>query len=332
MAVVEKLTLNDIPEVERLFSSIIDELHEGSPANTKDEYKSSYSQDRLKELIFDPDGVYRVLKVEGEIVGFLFGWSKKGVGNIHWMGIRKDHRGQKLSEVLLNSAMDEFKQRGCYQVELFTYPAFPSALGLFKKWGFKEKAYIEQNFFGINVVYMAKDIADASSDTRVKKIVLAGEAGQGIKLIAQVLADILAKLGKNVALNIVYGPSVRSGEVEAQLIYSDDRIDVPFIENPDVLLLLSDIDVSHYKAKEVIMEETVSGMDGQRVSFSKLATDRFGNPLFINMIALGRLLLHMGINMEKVNIRSELPPRFVKENIEALRYGYIHKDYSGRSE
>lgn len=332
MAVVERLTINDIPEVSKLFSDIIDELHEGSPAQTKDEYKSSYSCDRLKTLMQDSDGIYRILKVDGRTVGFLFGWAKKGVGNIHWMGIDKGYRGQKLSEVLLKSAMDEFKERRCYQVELFTYPAFPAALGLFKKWGFKEKSIIEQNFFGISVIYMSKELGEMSADVKVKRIVLAGEAGQGIRLIAQVLADTLAKLGKNVTLNVEYGPSVRSGEVEAQLIYSDDVIDVPFIENPDVLLLLSDVDVSKYNAKEVIMEESISGLKGERVSFSKIAANHFGSPVFINMIALGRLLAHMGINIEKVNVRSQLPPRFVKENIEAIRYGYIHRDYSGRSE
>lgn len=61
---------------------------------------------------------------------------------------------------------------------------------------------------------MVKKITSIPGEHRTKKIILAGEAGQGIKLMAHILANILAKSGKEVALNLVYDAAVRSGNIK----------------------------------------------------------------------------------------------------------------------
>jgi len=63
-----------------------------------------------------------------------------------------------------------------------------------------------------------------------------------------------------------------------------------------------------------------------RIPFEKLATEQFNSPIFVNMIALGRLLSKIGINIETVNFASEFPSQFLDENIKAIRYGYTYQD------
>lgn len=49
--------------------------------------------------------------------------------------------------------------------------------------------------------------------------------------------------------------------------------------------------------------------------------------MFINMIALGRLLKYLGINIDDIDLESLLPHMFMKENLEAIRYGYTYRDH-----
>lgn len=332
----------DISQSVELFGNVVDEIHKKRSDEVKEQYKAAYTKERLKALIRDKRGIYLVLQADTKIVGFLFGWVAGGVGNVHWIGVDNSMRGHDFGKLLLKAALNEFRRRDCYKAELFAYPEVPAAIGLFKKMGFVETAFIEKNFFGISVIYMTKELKKVADSVKTKKIVLAGTAGQGIKLTAQVLADILAKLQMNVSLNVVYGPTVRSGEVEAELVYSDGKIDVPFIEKADILLLLSKVDISQYKAKEIIIESSLLDLkevssditypETEHISFSKIASEEFGSSRYINMLALGRLLRHIGINIEKINFQSELPPQFLEENVKAIRYGYAYRDYSGRSE
>ncbi len=171
---------------------------------------------------------------------------------------------------------------------------------------------------------------------RTKKIVLAGEAGQGIKLIAHALANIVAKLGKEVALNLVYDAAVRGGNIRAEMIYSDDSIDVPFFEEADIGLQLSKTPDPTIRAKYVLIEASACEEEckkcelrcpaSDRVPFEKLAIEQFDSPIFVNMIALGKILSIIGINIETVSFTSEFPPQFLDENIKAIRYGYTYQD------
>lgn len=166
------------------------------------------------------------------------------------------------------------------------------------------------------------------------KIVLIGSAGQGIKLIGEMLGNILAKLQKEVSLNVVYPPTVRTGSIEAELIYSDSKIEVPFIDEADLILQLAKSENNIYKTKEMIIEESIfgvlsqdlqlNGVEKELVSFEKISAEIFGSPLFLNMLALGKLLDRLGIDLEKVDLESLLPSRNRSRNLEAIRHGYSH--------
>jgi Pyruvate/2-oxoacid:ferredoxin oxidoreductase gamma subunit/ribosomal protein S18 acetylase RimI-like enzyme len=326
-----------VPAVVRLFGNIVDELHGQSSDTARRHFKAPYSRRGIERRMHDRDGVYLAAKLKGKVVGFLFGWIWNGTGHIRWMGIARHARGLGLGTRLVERALRRFRERGCYEVKVFTYPGFDATYQFFKKLGFAQKAHIEKEFFGTAVNLMVKKLAHVPAHKTAKKIVLAGEAGQGIKLMAHALATVLAKMGKEVSLNLVYGPEVRGGEVEAELIYADEPIEVPLIERADLRVQLSKPSAERFNARRVLIEQSVCGHRdclmcdfrcpaSERVPFGRLAVKKFGSPLFINMIALGRLLSRIGMGVEQVAFAEALPPRFLEQNIRAIRYGFTFRD------
>ena len=63
-----------------------------------------------------------------------------------------------------------------------------------------------------------------------------------------------------------------------------------------------------------------------KIPFAKISTEEFNSPVFVNMIALGRLLSIIGIKIETVDFETELHSRFLEENTRAIKYGYTYQD------
>ena len=333
---IETLKESDIEAAITLFRYIIDELHAESLEVERLHFKDMYPVEEVKRRLDDKDCIYLVGKEDDKIVAFMFAWISDGVGNIHWMGVAPEYRKKGYGDKLLEETIQRFTAKGCYEAKLFTYPSEKVAYDLFQKHGFKETAFVDSRFFGINIILMVRKIATVPKEHRLKKIILAGEAGQGIKLMAHALANILAKLGKEISLNLVYDAAVRGGNIRAEIVYSDDPIDVPFFEEADIGLQLSKkLDLTVH-AKLMLIESSACDAEckqcelrcpaSDRIPFEKLAVEQFSSPIFVNMIALGKLLSKIGINIEKVNFASEFPAHFLNENIKAIRYGYTYKD------
>lgn len=334
--IIENLKESDVETVVNLFRCMVDELYAKSLEVERLHFKDIYPVEEVKNRLNNKDCIYLVGKEDDKIVGFMFAWVSEGVGNIHWMGIAPDYRKKGYGDKLLEKTIKIFADKGCYEAKLFTYPSEKAAYHLFQKHGFKETAFIDRKFFGVNIILMVLKITPIPEEHRSKKIVLAGEAGQGIKLMAHALANILCKLGKEVALNLVYDAAVRGGNIRAEIVYSDDPIAVPFFEEADIGLQLSKTPDPTVRAKHVLMESSACDAEckkcelrcpaSDRIPFEKLATEQFNSPIFVNMIALGRLLNKIGINIETVNFDSEFPKQFLDENMKALRYGYTYQD------
>lgn len=333
---IETLKESDVEAAVALFRFIIDELHAKSLEVERLHFKDIYPAKEVKQRLSDKDCIYLTGKEDDKIVAFLFAWISDGVGNIHWMGVAPECRKRGYGDKLLEEAIQRFTAKGCYEARLFTYPSEKAAYDLFQKHGFKETAFVDRRFFGVNIILMVRKIATAPKEHRLKKLVLAGEAGQGIKLMAHALANILAKLGKEISLNLVYDAAVRGGNIRAEIVYSDDPIDVPFFEEADIGLQLSKTLDLTVRAKHMLIDSSACDAEckkcdlkcpaSDRIPFEKLAVEQFSSPIFVNMIALGRLLSKIGINIETVNFAAEFPSQFLNENIKAIRYGYTYKD------
>lgn len=334
--IIENLTEPDVEAAVNLFHLIVDELHARSLEVERLHFKDIYPVEEVKRRLNNKECVYLVGKEDGKVVGFVFAWVSEGVGNLHWMGLAPGYREKGYGDKLLEETIKRFMEKGCYEAKLFTYPSEKVAYHLFQKHGFKETAFIDSRFFGVGIILMVRKITPIPEEFRAKKIVLVGEAGQGIKLMAHALASILAKLGKEVALNLVYDATVRGGNIRAEIVYSDEPIDVPFFEEADIGLQLSKTPEPAVRAKHVLIEASACKGEckkcelrcpvSNRVPFEKLAIEQFNSPIFVNMIALGRLLSKIGINIETVNFASEFPSQFLDENIKAIRYGYTYQD------
>lgn len=327
---IKTITDSDLKEVQKLFNQTVEELHRDRPEEERKHFKEPYTPVKVKKRLEDEHSVYLVAKENEKVVGYMFGWVLEGTGHIHWFSIAKGSRRKGYGRKLLEKTLSEFEKKHCYESRVFAYPDDRPTCNFLENVGFVQRASIEEGFLGVSLVLYVKQLARLPKTTQ-KRLVIAGEAGQGIKVMAHALANILAKLGKEVTLNLLYDASVRGGEITAELIFSDERIEVPFFDKADVCLQLSKPARRRFKADKQIVEESIAEYieptdTKDVVPFKRDAVEKFGSPIFINMIALGRLLHHIGIPIDKVDFRSGLPARFLEENVRAIKYGYTHQD------
>ncbi len=327
---IKTMSDSDIKEVQRLFNKNVEDLHKDRTPEERKHLKESYSPAKVKRMLKSPHGVCLVAREDGKLVGYVFGQIFGETGHIHWFSTDKGLRGKGYSHKLLEKALSTFQKKHCHESRIFAYADDRDMLNFLEDLGFTKKVSIEEEFLGISLVLYVKQLARLPKAPE-KRLIIAGEAGQGIKVMAHALANILSKLGKEVSLNLVYDSAVRGGEISAQLIFSDEKIEIPFFDRADICLQLSRPVKKRYNADKQIIEESIveyiEDAKGQDVvSFKREAVERFGSPIFINMIALGRLLQHIGIPIDKVDFRSCLPARFLEENVRAIKYGYTYQD------
>lgn len=325
----------DIESTVALLYEVIDEVHGSSPELERMQFKSFYSVAEVTKVYKDNDSVYLVGKIEDKVVCFLFGCVSDGIGNIQWLGVKEVHRKNGYGSMLVERAIKEFELRNCHEAKVYTIQRV--GLKIFEKCGFKNITYINKNFFGVNLIQMVREIKIAEKELQTRKIIISGEAGQGIKLIAHSLASILNKLGKEVSLNLTYDSRVMGGNITAELIYSNEKIKSPFFKVADIAIQLSGKYNSAILAKKMVVEESASGIDFNNINnicmesdiipFKSIAIEHFKSPIFVNMIVLGNLLKLIGIEIGQVNFAAEFPARFLNKNVKAVKYGYTNRDW-----
>lgn len=131
------------------------------------------------------------------------------------------------------------------------------------------------------------------------EINIAGSGGQGVMLIATILAQAVASTeGLFITQVQNYDPAVRGGKAESNLVISDEEIDYPGVLRLDVLLALSregyerNLDKLKSEGLLIVDSECVEELQGNkvlRIPFSKTAQNKFNNVMVANMIALGVL-------------------------------------------
>jgi len=154
------------------------------------------------------------------------------------------------------------------------------------------------------------------------RIALDGVGGQGVRLIAGVLGALLARMGKQVTVLFDYDSSVRGSMSDAFVIFDDEPIANPVVEEADILLKLADRGHLRISGRKVVTDLGLGRPGDEQIPFATLGSEHFGKELFGNMIALGRLLRLAAIEFDETSIRESLPRRFVEENLAAIRFGY----------
>jgi len=155
------------------------------------------------------------------------------------------------------------------------------------------------------------------------KVIISGEGGQGVRVISHTLATLLANLGYEVSLLYDYDSAVRGAMSVAYLVFDKKPIANPVVEEADILLKLSD------KADGLRAEKTVcqTGLcTDEEIPFGNLGVEKFGQEIFGNMIALGRLMALVGVEVSDEELAKVLPLRYREEDINAVHFGYYLKE------
>ncbi len=325
----------DCTAVDGMMVLLIDEIYARESEEIRRTLKANFTAEALKEVCKEEQALTYVVEEGGELVAFLYGWLFHNVFTAYWIYCRKPYRAKGVTKSLLDYAEADLVGKGCYKIEMYAYAEHNRFLDFCSKLGFVRGVLIEKTMFGFRIRNIYKYIGDYENADKERKIKIVGEAGQGVKLLSYTTASILAQLGYEVSLNLEYDAAVRGGNINADLIYSESQIENPIIDEADVLIKFTRTR-EWFPAKSLVIDEgmcetetltcDIRSHKGTLYGFENVAISMFGSKIYINMIALGRILRYIGINILLLNIADMLPEKHLEKNIQAIKYGYNFRD------
>ena len=166
---------------------------------------------------------------------------------------------------------------------------------------------------------------------------IGGFGGQGVVTMA-VVAGETASLYDNkfVVQTQSYGPEARGGASKSEIVISDEEIDFPKVQAPDVFVVLSRAAYLEYVAglKDdgiLIIDEDLVKIESDlpekmkiyKIPATRIADKEVGNKQATNVVMLGAFAVITKIlSIEGLKARIEEKwPRFVKSNMLALELG-----------
>ncbi len=166
------------------------------------------------------------------------------------------------------------------------------------------------------------------------EIRISGFGGQGVGLAGQIVGKAFAIYdGKEAVMTQAYGPEARGGASSANIVASDEAIDYPFVQHPDILIALSQEAYTKFRpdAKNgaiiLIDSGLVTPLENDEplgIPATQLA-EELGYRIVTNMIMLGFFAAAAGIisrqAMEEA-IRTSVKERFVELNLKAFETGF----------
>ncbi len=165
---------------------------------------------------------------------------------------------------------------------------------------------------------------------------LTGSGGQGLILAGIIFAEAALYDGNNSIQSQSYGPEARGGASKAEVIISQTEIDFPKIEQPTMLLSLTQIAYDKYWADlaeggTLIVDSTIdlnNKPDGAKIlqlPILKTASEKVGKAIVANIVAIGLITELTGIvskeNIEKAML-AHVPAGTEELNKKALEAGY----------
>jgi 2-oxoglutarate ferredoxin oxidoreductase subunit gamma len=100
------------------------------------------------------------------------------------------------------------------------------------------------------------------------KVLIAGHGGQGVLLLSDYIAYTAMLEGKHVAYTPSYGPETRGGKAKCYVVISDEEVDNPIAEEPDIEIIMNEpsMDFLNYLRPDgvVIYNTTLIGVEIDR--------------------------------------------------------------------
>jgi len=169
------------------------------------------------------------------------------------------------------------------------------------------------------------------------EIRLTGIGGQGVVLSSVVLGRAASVYDKiNAVQTETYGSDMRGGEVCTEVIIAEERIIYPTVNNPDILVALSqkacDDNIKDLKSNGIVVTDSdlvnVSSLKDGIIhchgSFNKIAIEELKKKAVANMVMLGFLQEKTKIvsldALEKA-IADLVPSKTIDLNLKALEKG-----------
>ncbi|MBI5570754.1 MAG: 2-oxoacid:acceptor oxidoreductase family protein [Desulfomonile tiedjei] len=172
-----------------------------------------------------------------------------------------------------------------------------------------------------------------------QEVRLAGFGGQGIVLAGHILGKAAALFEKkNAVFTQSYGPEARGGSCSADVVISEQAIHYPKVEQPGVLVLMSQGALATYGGSIrpgsilildgdlVTMESDPEGVTVYRVPATRLA-EQLGKKIVANIVMLGAVAALGGViayDSMKQSVLSSIPSGTEELNVSAFDKGYSY--------
>lgn len=191
---------------------------------------------------------------------------------------------------------------------------------------------------------MNQNVYTSKSVEMPYSIRIAGIGGQGNVLLGTILSAALIKDGKWVVQTQRYGAQVRGGLTNCDVLFLDEPIDFPQVNNFDMVFAMHDMALKAYarvlRNNGVLFADT--SMCGEippfiqsvtrkivTVPITKRSEELFQKRIFSNIISLGLIAATTGIvNYEKLKdaVLEHVPQKYADQNLKALEEGYKLSD------
>ena len=167
------------------------------------------------------------------------------------------------------------------------------------------------------------------------EICISGFGGQGIVLAGYILGKAAALYdGKEAVMTQSHGPEARGGASSANVIISDQTVDFPFVQNPDLLIALSQEGYLKFRprAKEgagiFIDHDLVDPFEDDlpaAIPATRIAED-LGRRIVANVVMLGFFTAAVNVvsreAMEK-SLETTVKPKTLSLNLDAFSQGFL---------
>lgn len=166
---------------------------------------------------------------------------------------------------------------------------------------------------------------------------MGGSGGQGLVLMGLILAEAAGIIDRRqVVQSQLYGPESRGGASRSDVIISDQEIDYPEVEHPDILFVFNQLSAATFcpnlKPGGTLISDSTFVTDlppthgpSYRLPITRIAREKLGKEIVANIVALGAITVLTGVVSRESVTRAVLGrvPRGTEEiNKRALQAGF----------
>ena len=166
-----------------------------------------------------------------------------------------------------------------------------------------------------------------------REVRIAGFGGQGVGLAGYIIGKALALYdGYHAVRTQAYGPEARGGASSSNIVVSDEPVDFPFVQKPDVLVALSQEAYTRFRKSTrqdafVVVDEdlVITETDDKvlKIPATHLA-EKLGKRIVANIVMIGFFTGVTGlVNQQAVEmaIRSSVKEHTIDLNLHAFQTG-----------